>query len=268
MSDLIESVTKQSEDDKNFKAPITGYPIPALEGVETYRSATENQIVLGENLEQTTEIAELFKKDKLLARAMSPISIARQEDGSRGHDYQVWDEEAELMDSSSGLTSTSCTLLVSGEEVPTYKPYGFLMDADKSEIIHIAEMDSGSSGNVVDGDFRANSSGIENLDQLATIVRQGKKRRMNEVNANFKKESVKGLFALKAGGPTNKMDILLVQKHLETKGFNLPMYIYDFEQGTLDLWQPTIKEVEEMSDKVKSQNLKLIYGRELRQAGY
>jgi len=268
MRDSIELDQATSGHDKTFKAPITGHPIPITEKVGEYQPAVEDQVVSGENLDQTTEVVEIFQRDNLLARAMSTLPIERQEDGSLAHSFRIWDEEVDLMGSSSGLTSASSTLLVPGEVVPTYKAYGFLMNAEESEIIHIAEMDSVSRGNVLHGDFQASPSDLENLNQLADRVRGEKKSQMNEVNANFKKESVKGLFAVDALSPHNKLDILLAQKHLESKGLNLPMFIYDFKKGALSPWRPSTDEINSLADGVKIQVAKSIYDRELRQAGY
>lgn len=214
------------------------------------------------DLHQTEKIAgnedtlEVFKKNRLLARAMSLVSFRRMEDESIGLDYRIWDDELDLLQNE-GLKYTSSTLLVPGKPVGTYKSYGFLMDGDQSEIVHVAKTDSVSS--VGSDGFRANNSDLENLDQLAEVVKTSDVPGMNEVNAHFTEKSIKALFVNKVFNLTIKRDILAIQKHLKVKGLDLPTYVYDMEKGDLELWRPSPQEIAEIIESEKNTDFRDAY---------
>lgn len=220
----------------------------------------EQQLPNNENIIENQDTLEVFQKNRLLARAMSQISFQRLKDGSIGLDYRIWDDELDLLQNE-GLKFTSCTLLVPGKPVSTYKAYGFLMDADQSEIVHVSPTDS-VSGVGSDG-FRANTSGLANLDELAEVVKSSDVPGMNEVNAHFVKKSIKALFVNKAFNPNIKMDIMAIQKHLQDKGVDLPTYVYDVEKGDLELWQPSPEEIAQILETEKNPDFRNAYIRDI-----
>lgn len=95
-------------------------------------------------------------------------------------------EEITCMQSKETLRNASCTLLVCDQEVATYKPYGFLFDANTSQILHASPQDSNSCTSS-DGDLIAYGQSMT-IEELAAFVRKtpvGERESMNEVNANF-----------------------------------------------------------------------------------
>ena len=196
------------------------------------------------------DVINLFKQGKLLARAMESPNIHRNyKTKDFSYDFSIWAdeyEEAKL----EGLGSLSTTLLVSGESIPTYKAIGFLLNSDKTDVRHIAEMDSGSSGNEKYGDFRANPSEIQTLSELRDIIKSKHENIMNEVNVNMKENAYIGLFSNKTANQLQISRMLLAQKYYELQtGIILPMYIYDSKIGELESFDITL---EEKSNIIKS----------------
>jgi len=68
------------------------------------------------------------------------------------------------------------------------------VDVNKATIEHIAENDSGSGGNVADGDFYASETDITSLQELRERIAKEAHPYMNEVNMGFKQDAVLGLF--------------------------------------------------------------------------
>lgn len=177
-------------------------------------------------------MAKLFEDDKILARAMDEPSL-RRNDSSLFYDFSIWAEEADIA-AKDRLTSLSSTLLVAGERIPTYKNIGFLVDSTKADIIHVADSDSGSMGDVIEGNFRANPTDLKSLSDLAARTRMKKLRDMNEVNINIKDDAIIGLFVNKCPSDRPKAMILLAQEYYKLQtGKNLPIYSYDQSGGSL-----------------------------------
>lgn len=192
--------------------------------------------------EKTVE--ELFNEDKMLVRAMDEPFL-RRNDSSLFYDFSVWAEEADIARNDK-LTSLSSTLLVPGEKIPTYKNVGFLLNSEKADIIHVADSDSGSMGNVADGDFVANPTDLKTLSDLAAKTRTEKLRDMNEVNVNIKDDAIVGLFVNKCLSERPKAIILLAQEYYKLQtGKELPIFTYDQANGNL---QPLEMSKEEKKD--------------------
>ncbi len=189
------------------------------------------------------DVINLFNQGKLLARAMEYPSIHRNY-GTKdvSYDFSIWADECEEA-KKEGLKSLSTTLLVSGEPIPTYKSIGFLLNSEKTEVRHISEMDSGSCGNEKNGDFKANTSGIQTLLELKNIIKSKHENVMNEVNVNMGENAYIGLFANKITSQLQIARMLLAQKYYELQtGIALPMYIYDSKIGNLENYDVTLDE--------------------------
>lgn len=189
-----------------------------------------------------SDVIELFESETLLVRAMDSLRLSR--DGTDiVLDYETIDRElSEVLESPDGLSYASSTLLIPEKSVPTYKGFGFIFDGNKSDIHHLSEMDSVSSGQ--GDDFRASKSDIHSLAELATAVKEETSPNMNEVNATFKSESLKGLFALEAMRASSVIDAWFSQQHIkQTTGIDLPLYTYSIKQGAL---KETTHDVDEM----------------------
>lgn len=189
------------------------------------------------------DVTNLFKQGKILARAMETPSIYRNSvTKDISYDFSVWADEYEIA-KQEGLGSLSTTLLVSGESIPTYKAIGFLLNSDDTDVRHIAEMDSGSSGNEKNGDFRANPTGIKTLSELIDIIKSKHENVMNEVNVNMRENAYVGLFANKVTNQLQIARMLLAQKYYELQTDTiLPMYVYDSKSGELESFNITLEE--------------------------
>lgn len=193
-------------------------------------------------------VQDLLTKDKLLARAMDvPFwSIHKS-----AHDFSTWAKEVDFL-RNEGLTSLSTTLLVSGEKIPTYKNMGFLINSDLVDVKHIADTDSGSSGDFEDGSFSASETDISTLSELAEKTRHEHLRDMNEVNINVNSEDAYvGLFVNKTKSDTPKAQILLAQEYYKQQtGKTLPIYIYDSANGSLSSFNPSEKEKTDLINRL------------------
>lgn len=189
------------------------------------------------------DVISLFKQGKILARAMETPSIYRNSKTKDiSYDFSVWADEYESA-KQEGLWSLSTTMLISGESIPTYKSIGFLLNSDNTDVRHIAEMDSGSSGNEKNGDFRANSTEIKTLSELKDIIQSKHENIMNEVNINMRENAYIGLFANKVSNQLQVAQMLLAQKYYELQTNDiLPMYVYDKENGQLENFNITLEE--------------------------
>ena len=125
----------------------------------------------------------LYNQDKLLVRAMDWPQISRGTNGLQ-YDCTSWANEFDMM-MNSMLSSASSTLLVPGVGVSTYKNIGFLINSDTANCFHIATSDSGSSGNVENGDFFANKADFTTINELATYIKSNNSVDLNEVKAYF-----------------------------------------------------------------------------------
>lgn len=208
------------------------------------------------------DVQSLFEQGKILARAMETPSIYRNSKTKDiSYDFSVWADEYESA-KQEGLWSISTTLLISGESIPTYKSIGFLLNSDNTDVRHIAEIDSGSSGNEKNGDFRANSTEIKTLSELKDIIQSKHENVMNEVNINMRENAYIGLFANKVSNQLQVAQMLLAQKYYELQTNDiLPMYVYDKENGQLESFNITLEEKANIikscleSKKLRSSNI-------------
>lgn len=187
------------------------------------------------------DVQQLFKKGKILARAMDkPDMVMDFNSLERSYDFSIWANEYEKA-KLKGLGSLSTTLLVEGEKIPTYKAIGFLINSNKADIRHVAESDSGSKGTEEDGTFSANETDIHSLEELEATIKNKHSRCMNEVNINMRENAYVGLFANKS--QAQLPNILLAQKYYELQtGINLPIFIYDYENGELEEFDISLEE--------------------------
>lgn len=218
---------------------------PALEVdlSELFEQAVSLEPAKAKPKERSIEhVNRLFQEDKLLLRAMEDDSFDYIEDlgGPRilGRSYG---NEIDLM-KGRGLLNASCTLLVPGRPVATYKPYGILLNGRTAEVLHVAIQDSGSGTDragklVAQDDYR-----VESLEALATILKKTDFHDlpsfMNEVNAHFEIGDLEGLVAVtssdKNGDAMLNFKMRVLQKLIEkTYGITLPMLKYDWDKGTL-----------------------------------
>lgn len=208
------------------------------------------------------DVQSLFEQGKILARAMeTPCIYRNSKTKDISYDFSVWADEYESA-KQEGLWSLSTTLLISGESIPTYKSIGFLLNSDNTDVRHIAEMDSGSSGNEKNGDFRANSTEIKTLSELKDIIQSKHENVMNEVNINMRENAYIGLFANKVSNQLQVAQMLLAQKYYELQTNDiLPMYVYDKENGQLESFNITLEEKANIikscleSKKLRSSNI-------------
>ena len=190
-------------------------------------------------------ILELFQKEKLLARALINFNGYELPSGKMAVDFSKWGTEIEAI----SRTPYRCTtLLVPGCKVSTYREIGVLMDGNKVEIVHVAEMDAGSCEDR-DGSLIAFGPDMGSLEALALKIRE-ECRGLNEVNIKTApSDAYVGLFAHKASSSVTKATILVAQEYLLQLGRFLPIYIYDSNQGSLTPFNPTMKEKHELMKK-------------------
>lgn len=199
------------------------------------------------------ETLKTFENERLLARAMDRPMLRRE-----GLDFYVVDDELELMDQPGGMQHVSTTLLIRGKGTRVYKPFGFLVDAERSEIEHVASTDSGSNVDN-EGNLRANQSDLTTLDELAEQIHETNSKEMNEVNVNFSTDALRGLFATNYALP--KLDALVTQFHIQKQGKGtLPLFIYDQDQGALLPWNPDAEEITKLLDMLSHEHMHKLYG--------
>lgn len=171
-------------------------------------------------------------------------------------DFYVVNNELELMAADRGMKHTSTTLLVARESVGVYKSFGFLADADHTEVEHVSDHDSGS--NVTNDILSASESDLETLDELAQRVRETKTRDMNEVNVTLPAHALRGIFA--NDFPRPKLDALATQRYIQGQGKGLlPLFIYSQDQGSLVPWQPGAEEVRQLLNTMHTELMRDIY---------
>lgn len=186
---------------------------------------------------------EIFNSDNLIIRAVDNPTLTR-EDGKVLYDCSTIAQEFEMMMSDSGMNSVSSTLLIPGEHVSTYKAIGYLIDARKADCFHICKSDSGSSGNVTDGDFKANQADFDTVSELAEYIKNTKDHRMNEINLNLTIDGVIGLvFNESINYIRNLQAVIIFQSALfKLTNTYYPIYMYSKEKGTLQIIELTEEE--------------------------
>ncbi len=185
-------------------------------------------------------VLALFASDRLLARAMES-EVVRQMDLDRERlCFTSYTEEMSYMQSDETLRNASCTLLVSGQEVATYKPYGFLFDANTAKILHASPQDTNSCTDR-DGSLITQGESLT-IEELAAFVRKtpiSDRESMNEVNANFATKDLRGLFVCRGESNLSLLETLAVKGMLKDKyKLDLQVYIYNPKTGQLTLYAP------------------------------
>ena len=179
-------------------------------------------------------VEELYMNGKLLVRAMDLPQLKRGQDGLE-YDCSTWANEFSMMQNG-GLSSASSTLLVPTVGVSTYKNIGFMINSDLADCFHISKTDSGSNGNVENGDFFAKEADFSTIDELANYIYNSKDTTMNEVNINTTLESVEGLFF----NECPRQDLLLQMVYVvrsclkSMTGIDYPIYSYDTVNGKIN----------------------------------
>jgi hypothetical protein len=183
----------------------------------------------------------LFARDEILIRAMEDDLFT--DIGERGKiDFRTWDSEVDLLENQ-GLRNCSCTLLLPGTYVATYKPLGILYSSRTSDVFYAADHDILSN---TDSKGMNVSPEAENrsLQDIAKIVRSGKAASsMNEVRAHFKTRDAVGLVYCAGKDPgyerVSILKMLVMQKRIKDKtGTTLPIFKYHAEKGALEVLDP------------------------------
>lgn len=181
------------------------------------------------------DVERLFLDNKVLIRAMDMPSFVKF-GSDLAFDCSVWINEFDLMKKNI-FSSVSTTLLVSGVAVSTYKNIGYLVDSTQVDCFHISKSDSGSHGNLLNGDFFAFEKDFEIISDLAKYIKGSNDTTMNEVNVNMNLNAVIGLVLNKCINEYPLLRSLLILKNAlyEYTQIDYPIYEYDRENGKLSL---------------------------------
>lgn len=198
----------------------------------------------------------VFHNNNLIIRAVDNPRLVRDND-SFTYDCTILAREFELMMSPSGMTSVSTTLLIPGEQIPTYKPIGYLIDAKKADCFHICKIDSNSSGNIIDGDFYASEPDFQTTEELARYIKENKDTNMNEINLNLKLDGVIGLVFNDAINSIRSLKAMIIFQRLLLKITNIlyPIYMYSREEGSLKLIELTDTEIKQIMSENNRHNI-------------
>ena len=202
------------------------------------------------------DVEKLYNEGKLLARAMDlPANLPRE----GYYDCTVWaDEFLRMMNNN--YSSVSSTLIIPGVAVSLYKSIGFLVNSDLADCFHISKSDSGSCGNILDGDFKANKADFKSISELANYIKNNKVREMNEVNFNANIDSVVGLFFQKCNNLRYQSDCLIgiyvIKKCLELlTNIDFPVYMYDRVNGSIKKVEITKDYEEQINESLDIHNI-------------
>lgn len=200
-------------------------------------------------------INELYNENKLLVRAMDSPLLKKNSD-DLVYDTSTWANEFDYL-LNDGLSSVSTTLIVPGVGVSTYKNIGFLINSDNADCFHIAKTDSGSRGNISNGDFFANEADFNTVDELASYIKENNATDLNEININADISSVVGLFINKCSRVDELLQrIYVIKKCLkEITEIDYPIYLYDSNNGTLEKIELTYQEEQEIIDNLQTADI-------------
>ncbi|NLD78809.1 MAG: hypothetical protein GX641_00520 [Mollicutes bacterium] len=200
-------------------------------------------------------VEQIYGNGKLLVRAMDWPTLQRN--GSNlEYNCTTWANEFDLL-LNKKLSSASTTLIVPNVGVSTYKNIGFLMNADLVNCFHIGISDSGSSGNIENGDFFANASDFNNINELSNYIKENNSTAMNEINVVAMLDSVVGLFLNKCDKSQYLLSqVIVVQKMLNNMlGIDYPIYLYDSKNGRIEKIELTTELQEEIISSLKTKNI-------------
>jgi hypothetical protein len=179
-------------------------------------------------------IIDRYNEDKLLIRAVDLPPLHKVNDEIK-YDCSIWANEFAMI-MNDDFESVSSTLLIPNVGVRTYKNVGFLVNSDFAGIQHIALSDSGSSGSFKNGDFNANQSDFETLNQLASYIKNNNHTTMNEVNISIPLNSVVGLVVVKCGNELKHLKAMLAVRDCIYKltGIQFDIFEYDSNFGKIE----------------------------------
>ena len=175
----------------------------------------------------------LYNNGKLLVRAMDWPQLKNGINGLE-YDCTTWANEFCML-MNEGLSSASSTLIVPDVGVSTYKNVGFLINSDLANCFHISKTDSGSSGDIKNGDFFAAKADFKTIIELANYIKTSNDTTMNEVNIQVSIDSVVGLFINECLQQNRLLQMIyVVKKCLEniTK-IDYPIYLYNSKEGKI-----------------------------------
>ena len=178
-------------------------------------------------------VTDKYSEGKLIIRAVDLPMLHKVNDEIK-YDCSVWATEFDMI-MHDEFESVSSTLLVPNVGVKTYKNVGFLVDSDLATIQHVALTDSVSSGSFKNGDFHADHSDFETLQQIADYIKNNNYTPMNEVNISIPLNSVVGLVVIKCNNELKHLKAMLaVRKCLyELTGIEFAIFEYDSSCGIL-----------------------------------
>ena len=212
-----------------------------------YKSEIEPGAVLG-----------LFESCGLLARVIDNPRISRTLDGLK-LTLETAQAELELLEDE-GLKCASSTLIIPehGQTLYLDKSAGFLFNPNSSEIVHVSDRDSGSSGS--GKDFRANGSSFESVGDLAEHMRTNRNiHSMNEVNANFTMDSLVGVVVRETFSASSLLSGILLHKFILKHGFKIPLFKYNQDTGALECFDYTNHNIDELIENLKIEKSKPLY---------
>ena len=180
------------------------------------------------------DIKTLYNEGKLLVRAMDWPQLKNGINGLE-YDCTTWANEFCML-MNEGLSSVSSTLIVPDIGVSTYKNIGFLINSDLANCFHISKSDSGSSGNIKNGDFLANKADFRTIMELANYIKASNDNVMNEVNIQASIDSVVGLVINECIQQDKLLQMIYVVKNcLENiTGIDYPIYLYNSKEGKIN----------------------------------
>ena len=200
-------------------------------------------------------VEQIYNDNKLLVRAMDWPQLQRN-GNDLVYDCTTWANEFNLL-ANEKLSSASTTLIVPNVGVSTYKNIGFLMNSDLVNCFHIAISDSGSSGNIENGDFFAGDSDFDSVEELSNYIKDNNSTTMNEINVVASLDSVVGLFINKCEQQQYLLSqALVVQKCLKSMlDIDYPIYLYDLKYGNLEKIELTTELQEGIITNLKTKNI-------------
>ena len=178
-------------------------------------------------------VEDKYNEGKLIIRAVDLPQLHRVNDEIK-YDCAIWANEFAMI-MNNEFESVSSTLLIPNVGVKTYKNVGFLVDSDFAGIQHIALSDSVSSGSFKDGDFRANRSDFDTLEELANYIKINNYTTMNEVNISIPLNSVVGLVVIKCANELKHLKSMLAVRGClaELTGIEFNIFEYDSDSGKI-----------------------------------
>lgn len=201
------------------------------------------------------EINKIYNENKLLVRAMDWPRLQRNGD-SLEYDCTTWANEFSLLKNQQ-LSSASTTLIVPNVGVSTYKNIGFLINSDLANCFHISVSDSGSNGDIKNGDFSANKPDFTKLADLAKFIIDNNSTHMNEVNIVTNIDSVVGLFINKCSNQKYLLEAIFIIQRCLIKMLNIeyPLYLYDSQKGIIERIILTPEMEEEITANLPTKNI-------------